>query len=80
LPDVIQDFCDAMNERTGWCFTVLAGGPDPSQDAAIRTYSICKGEDMYGRSFARAYNDFNDGILKPFSSFMQTVFRKYRSR
>jgi len=76
LPDVIQDFCEAMNERTGWWFTVLAGGPDPLQDAAIRTYSICTGEDAYGRSFARAYPDFNKSVLMPFPSFMQTAFCK----
>jgi len=68
-----------MNERTGWWFTVLAGGPDPAKDTAIRTYSICTGEDAYGRSFARAYPEFNNGILKPFSNFMQTVFCKYQN-
>jgi hypothetical protein len=64
-----------MHERSGWWFTVLAGGPDPSRDGAIRTYSVCTGEDSYGQSFAGAYAEFNEGILKPFSSFMQTVFR-----
>ena len=68
-----------MNERTGWWFTVLVGGPDPSQNGAIRTYSISSGEDAYGRTFARAYPEFGEGVLKPFSSFLQTGFCKCMS-
>jgi hypothetical protein len=38
---VIQDFCEAMNERSGWWFTVLAGGPDlPKMVPSEHTRSI----------------------------------------
>jgi hypothetical protein len=37
LPNVLDQFFDELALRTGWVFTVLAGGPEPVNGGNIRT-------------------------------------------
>jgi hypothetical protein len=37
LPNVLDDFFQELAQRTGWIFTVLAGGPKPINGSKIRT-------------------------------------------
>lgn len=74
LPLVIRNFCEAMADRTGWAFTVLAGGPDMAKDGEIRSVGIHVGQDQYGNSFGKATPNFTDTILKPFSVFLHSVY------
>jgi len=79
LPEVIQDFCEAMYERTGCSFTVLTAMPDPTRNTAIKTFSICTGENPYNQDFATAYAKFKTKILTPFAAFAETVYSKFLS-
>ncbi|KAH9476125.1 hypothetical protein JR316_0004534 [Psilocybe cubensis] len=40
LPETIQAFIDEMSSRTGWVFTVIAGGPEPADQGKIRTVAV----------------------------------------
>ena len=65
-----------MAERTGWAFTVLAGGPDSAKEGEIRSVGIHIGQDRYGNSFGKAMPNFTEAILKPFSGFLHSVYSK----
>src|SRR5882757_2673451 len=75
--DMIGDFFDAMSKRTGWAFTVIAGGPDPALDGRIRTVSVHKGTDVYGHTFGKALPNYQDALLLPYSKFLHSVYRKW---
>lgn len=75
---MIGDFCDAMEKRTGWSFTVLSGGPDPANDGKICTISIHKGKDSYGNTFGKALPDFRELVLAPYSKFLHSVYREHQ--
>ena len=65
-----------MAARTGWAFTVLAGGPDTAKDGEIRSIGIHIGQDQYGNSFGKSIPNFTDTILKPYSAFLHAVYPK----
>jgi hypothetical protein len=77
LPSVLKNFCEAMSARTGWSFSILAGGPDPATNGTVRTISIHVGQDAYGQSFGRAVPNFAETYLKPFSTFLHSVYREF---
>jgi hypothetical protein len=37
LPNVLDQFFEELALRTGWVFTILAGGPEPINGGKIRT-------------------------------------------
>lgn len=76
LPTVIKNFCEAMSARTGWSFSVLAGGPDPAANGSIRTIGIHVGQNAYGHSFGRAAPNFPETFMKPYSTFLHSVYRE----
>ncbi|KAF8958686.1 hypothetical protein BDZ97DRAFT_1923448 [Flammula alnicola] len=85
LHEVIWDFCKRMGERTGWSFSVLAGGPDPSANGDIATIGIHTGCNTYGHSFRKAFGNYDSAILLTFSSFLHSVYpepirRKFASQ
>ena len=67
-----------MADRTGWAFTVLAGGPDMVKEGEILSIGIHVGQDQYGNSFEKATPNLTDTILKPFSSFLHSVYGELR--
>ncbi|TFK17978.1 hypothetical protein FA15DRAFT_710307 [Coprinopsis marcescibilis] len=75
IPDLFTSFFNALGAKTGWAFTVLAGGPDPAkQDGKICTFSYHLGSTAEGANF-QTYNDnFNKAFMNPFSAFLHAVF------
>jgi hypothetical protein len=65
-----------MSVRTGWSFSVLAGGPDPAANGTIRTIDIHVGLDAYGHSFGKATANFPETYMKPYSTFLHSVYRE----
>ncbi|KAF8950642.1 hypothetical protein BDZ97DRAFT_1770995 [Flammula alnicola] len=74
LHEVIRDFCETMGERTGWSFSILAGGPDPSANGDIATVGIHTGRNAYGHSFRKAFGNYENAILVLFSTFLHSVY------
>jgi len=69
-----------MALRTGWSFTVLAGGPEPSKsDGQIRTLAIHSGTDRFGQIFSKANEKFVEQCVNPFTAFLQNVYCKSTS-
>ncbi|KAF9488120.1 hypothetical protein BDN71DRAFT_1513363 [Pleurotus eryngii] len=60
-----------MQDKTGWCFSVLTGGCGPT--GHVKTASYHLGKMKNGNTFAKAFTDFNDGIMKPWTSFVRNV-------
>ncbi|EAU83277.1 hypothetical protein CC1G_12794 [Coprinopsis cinerea okayama7 len=75
LREIFQGLLSALSKKTGWSFTVLAGGPDPSKpDGGIRTMSFHEGRNEAGLSFLRAHPNFNEAYMVPFSGFLHMVY------
>lgn len=66
-----------MEQRTGWKFTVLTGGPCPTLNGDIRTIAVHTGENAHGLSFAKSLPNYKETFLVPFSSFLHSVFREF---
>ncbi|KAH9477997.1 hypothetical protein JR316_0010230 [Psilocybe cubensis] len=62
-PGQITNFLQEMYKRTGWCLSLLAGGPDPSRQGKIRTISIHMGKDKFDQFYSCAYPDFQENVL-----------------
>ena len=63
-----------MFVRTRWSFSVLAGGPDPAANGTIQTISIHVG--LYGHSFGKATANFPETYMKPYSTFLHSVYHE----
>jgi len=74
---MVKQFLKQMEERTGWSFTVLTGGPDPCQGGEITTKAIHSTENLYSQSFGKAHPSFTKDYLQPFSDFLHQVYRKF---
>ena len=72
LPSSVKSFCEEMQMRTGWSFTVLCGGPEPTNNGRIRTIPIHVGVDQI---FSKAHGDLLNNLSIHFqhSSKMSTV-------
>ncbi|KAH9479049.1 hypothetical protein JR316_0007624 [Psilocybe cubensis] len=58
-PGQITSFLQEMYKRTGWCLSVIAGGPDPSRQGKIRTISIHMGKDKFDQFYFYLYNVYS---------------------
>ena len=38
LPCTLATMGDSLMKRTGWCITIIAGGPRPASEGTIMTY------------------------------------------
>lgn len=45
---MLKEFFSELSQKTGWCFTVIGGGPCPEEDGEIRTiwYVLLLSEDQ----------------------------------
>ncbi|KAK0482874.1 hypothetical protein EDD18DRAFT_1362405 [Armillaria luteobubalina] len=74
--------------QTGWCFSVIAGGPDPADGGNIHTGSFHVGINRHKRNFEDEYThhlvdpkdstshcmNFEDGVIAPYGCFLKTLF------
>jgi hypothetical protein len=72
---MIIEFIAKMGVYTGWSFTVLAGGPVPSDSGKITNIAVHSCENLYGSSFGQSHPNFYEAYLQPFGSFLDKVYR-----
>ncbi|KAF9228327.1 hypothetical protein BS17DRAFT_763831 [Gyrodon lividus] len=76
LSEMLVNLFDYFKNKTGWAFTILAGGPDYSKNNKIKTLSsisIHVGETPLEMSFMQAYNAFGEQIMKLFDTFVHHI-------
>ncbi|KAF6755228.1 hypothetical protein DFP72DRAFT_847790 [Ephemerocybe angulata] len=74
LPDAMGAFLDEMGPRTGWTFTILAGGPDLGDpEGNIATFAYHYGKNKDGRTFSKAHPSMVGMVLKEYSAFCHEV-------
>ena len=87
-------FATELAARTGWSFTLFAGGPDPINGGRINTISYVSilflihaidtlfrvdfGENLAGLEYAKATPNFRD-IASTFASFLHNVYSKHHA-
>ncbi|KAJ8508646.1 hypothetical protein ONZ45_g9098 [Pleurotus djamor] len=69
-----MQWCEQMSLRTGWLFTLLAGGPDPINGGRIGTTAVHHGRNSAGKPFSKSMVDFQGQVIAPFTSFLHTVY------
>ncbi|KAG1721610.1 hypothetical protein EDB19DRAFT_1917216 [Suillus lakei] len=74
LTEILSTFFGELHEATGWTFSVLLGGPDPSNGGAIDVSSLHVGSTKLGNHFNHAFAKFNDNVMVPYYEFVSHVF------
>lgn len=74
MPHNVRAFLDREAARTGFCFMVLAGGPDPNRPGRMRILAFHEGVDRYGQKFGSAYGSFNANVTEPFQRFLYQAY------
>ncbi|KAG2121982.1 hypothetical protein DEU56DRAFT_760498 [Suillus clintonianus] len=72
LTEILSTFFGELHEATGWTFSVLLGGPDPSNGGAIDVSSLHVGSTKLGNRFNHAFS--NDNVMLPYYEFVSHVF------
>ncbi|RXW18009.1 hypothetical protein EST38_g7846 [Candolleomyces aberdarensis] len=74
LPEAIASFCNQVGPRSGWCFTILAGGPDPNHpDGNIQTFTYHHGRTQAGASFGAMHPGVVRAALADLHAFCHLV-------
>ncbi|KAG2737684.1 hypothetical protein P692DRAFT_20883320 [Suillus brevipes Sb2] len=74
LTEILSTFFGEPHDATGWTFSVLLGGPDPSKGGAIDVSSLHVGSTKLGNRFNHAFSKFNDNVMLPYYKFVSHVF------
>ncbi|KAG6875439.1 hypothetical protein C0992_003823 [Termitomyces sp. T32_za158] len=75
IPDVIKKISHSLQDQTGWVWTILGGGPDPTYpNGQVRTVSFNFGRNTLDHSFKMSHDDYNGQVLKPFLTFAASCF------
>ncbi|KAG1805843.1 uncharacterized protein BJ212DRAFT_1303904 [Suillus subaureus] len=74
LTEILSTFFGELHKATGWTFSVLLGGPDPSNGGAIDVSSLHVGLTKLGNRFNHAFAKFNDNVMIPYYEFVSHVF------
>ncbi|KAG1721858.1 uncharacterized protein EDB91DRAFT_1256317 [Suillus paluster] len=72
--EILSTFFGELHEATGWTFSVLLGGPDPSNGGTIDVSSLHVGSMKLGNRFNQAFANFNDNVMVPYYEFVSHVF------
>ncbi|KAF4583704.1 hypothetical protein EYR40_002195 [Pleurotus pulmonarius] len=71
LPRLMDAAGKALQDTSGWSFTILSGGRTAAGNVQTASYHL--GKTKNGNTFIKAFNGFNDNIMKPWTSFVRTV-------
>ncbi|KAH7909549.1 hypothetical protein BJ138DRAFT_1114870 [Hygrophoropsis aurantiaca] len=74
MPTALGKILMDLHELTGWSYTVLAGGPDPSNEGRLRSLTVHVGNNEAGKDFGSALVGFKEKIVKPFDMFLRTTY------
>ncbi|OCH84248.1 hypothetical protein OBBRIDRAFT_808383 [Obba rivulosa] len=68
VPAVLRQLLDELAHRTGWCYTVVGGGPEPREQRAIWAISEA------GHDYEKSSSDFDKETIELFISFLKKVY------
>ncbi|KAK7023434.1 SERTA domain-containing protein 3 [Paramarasmius palmivorus] len=77
LPSTMQPVLDGLAAATGWCFTLLAGGPEPADGGRLNIISTHSGTIAGPRplNFGTAYRtNYKRFFIPLFATFLQRVY------
>ncbi|KAF5320626.1 hypothetical protein D9611_013728 [Ephemerocybe angulata] len=75
LGQVLKSVVDFLGPNTGWCWTIVGGGPDPRKpDAAFSTATFHSGTTQAGLNLAEHSPMVHDVLMVPFSKFLRDVY------
>ncbi|KAH7920333.1 hypothetical protein BV22DRAFT_1133154 [Leucogyrophana mollusca] len=74
MPATVAKILLNLHQLTGWSYTVLAGGPEPSNDGSLKSMSVHVGENDVGKDFGNALVGYKDKIMKPYDMFLRTAY------
>ncbi|KAG6913549.1 hypothetical protein DXG01_005981 [Tephrocybe rancida] len=75
LPAFMGRFLEYLHVNTGWNFSCVMGGPDPTLDPIdIRVCSFHVGETPGGKGFAEWYQGFDKTVMRPYTDFSYAAF------
>ncbi|KAG6835882.1 hypothetical protein H0H93_013688 [Arthromyces matolae] len=74
LSNAILRFCDTVQDQTGFCVSIYAGGPDPSKGGKLCTVAHHVGRNPLGHNFGQAHVEYQAHIVDPYRAFLHTVF------
>ncbi|KAH6892675.1 hypothetical protein BKA70DRAFT_1440702 [Coprinopsis sp. MPI-PUGE-AT-0042] len=79
LRSVMDAFFGPVVKNSGWVFTVIGAGPDPTKpDGRISTSSYHYGVTEEKQDFFSWHPSFNETYMNPFSGFAHQVFQSVR--
>ena len=61
---------------TGWTFSILLGGPDPTNAGKLDVSSLHIGTTTLGNRFNQAFPNFEESIMVPYFEFASRAFRE----
>ncbi|KAJ8699175.1 hypothetical protein PTI98_002320 [Pleurotus ostreatus] len=71
LPRLMDVAAKEMHDVSGWYFTILSGGRGAA--GVVQTASFHLGQTRNGVDFEHAYSDFNEVVMKPWTSFVRNL-------
>ncbi|KAG6807632.1 hypothetical protein H0H92_006876 [Tricholoma furcatifolium] len=74
IPSFLGPVLHGLRQRTGWAFSVLMGGPDPSINGDINVASFHVGENPSRLNFSKAVPNFERSFMEPYTEFLLTVY------
>ncbi|KAG6809852.1 hypothetical protein H0H92_014418 [Tricholoma furcatifolium] len=74
IPSFLGPVLHGLRQRTGWAFSVLMGGPDPSINGDINVASFHVGENHSRLDFSKAVPNFERSFMEPYTEFLVTVY------
>ncbi|KAF7984575.1 hypothetical protein HWV62_13795 [Athelia sp. TMB] len=76
--DIFPTWADTMLReavrRTGFCATLILGGPVPNHKGNISTLTYHAGKNEFGSTFGIAHPNFDQDVIRPFIDFLRTVY------
>ncbi|EMD37243.1 hypothetical protein CERSUDRAFT_123247 [Gelatoporia subvermispora B] len=76
MPTIVRQLITELARRTGWCFTVWAGGPQPSNGGTVESITMHSGSGEAGHDFGQANPLLKKIAIKPYLAFLKSVYPK----
>ncbi|KAG1818250.1 hypothetical protein EV424DRAFT_1540192 [Suillus variegatus] len=74
LTEILSTFFSELHDSTGWTFSVLLAGPDPTNAGKLDVSSLHIGTTAAGNRFNQAYPKFEETIMVPYFEFASRAF------
>ncbi|KZP31900.1 hypothetical protein FIBSPDRAFT_944527 [Athelia psychrophila] len=74
FPPYIDNLLQEVTKHTGFCATLIMGGPIPAHNSAISTVSYHMGNNPFGSTFGTAHRSYNSDVIGPYTDFLRTIY------